>query len=460
MKFRKSIFRKLIGSFILYAVVILITFILCFALEAALIGEGSIAGASPGGIIDEYGNVVNSETVQKIGGWVEELDDNCNVIKVYGEKKTADVSYSADDLLSLTAPYVDTEYIGFFIQPEKSQKRFLCIYIRDVMQVNPTIILNNVTKYGTTDILWIFFPLLIAEVVIISLYLRRKIKKPLDKIIVGMENLKAGDSSSRINIKTEAEYKKIVDTFNMMAEQLENEKAEKENLTRKKNRMLLELSHDIKTPVATIKSYANALEAGLVSDEKKPDVYRIIDAKADRVQKLSDDMFMMLKMDNPDYNLILDKVNLCEYMRRLCAEYYDEITGEGFDFVIDIPEEGIWCRVDLNLFSRVIGNLLSNAAKYNKAGKHISVSLSLEGERVCIAVADDGDEIDSNFAKQMFDAFSRGDEARKSHGGTGLGLAISRVIVEKHGGSIEYFRKNNKNIFEVGIKKYDTICKA
>ena len=157
MKFRKSIFRKLIGSFILYAVVILITFILCFALEAALIGEGSIAGASPGGIIDEYGNVVNSETVQKIGGWVEELDDNCNVIKVYGEKKTADVSYSADDLLSLTAPYVDTEYIGFFIQPEKSQKRFLCIYIRDVMQVNPTIILNNATKYGTTDILWIFF---------------------------------------------------------------------------------------------------------------------------------------------------------------------------------------------------------------------------------------------------------------------------------------------------------------
>ena len=112
-------------------------------------------------------------------------------------------------------------------------------------------------------------------------------------------------------------------------------------MTQKKNQMLLELSHDIKTPISTIKSCANALEEGLVPIEKVPEYYHIIEAKADRVQALSEDMFVMLKMDNPDYRINPETVNLCEYLRQLCAEYYDEITEAGFEFIIDIPETQI-----------------------------------------------------------------------------------------------------------------------
>lgn len=450
MKLKKSIFTKLIGSFILYAIMIVLTFILCLILSIVFIGDGDINSVRPDKVIDENGNIVNLETVQKMKGWVEELDGEYKVIKIYGEKQNEETSYTQEDILEITSAYGKTEYIGFFVQPENSSKRFLCIYDRDVMQLKPTVILNN---SKTPDIFWLFFPLSIIEILLISFYLKKKIKKPLDKIVEGMESLKSGDDNARINIQTEAEFEKIVDTFNAMAEELLTEKIEKEQLTKKKNQMLLELSHDIKTPVATIKSYANALEAGLVPEEKTKDIYRIIDAKVNRVQKLTDDMFMMLKMDNPDYKLNPEAVNLSEYLRQLCAEYYEEITEAGFEFVIDIPESEIKTNIDTDLFSRVVGNLLSNAKKYNKTGDTISMSLVEYRDKIILSILDNGNEIDKTFAVQMFDAFSRGDKARKTDGGTGLGLAISRIIVEKHDGNLKYCRKGNENVFEIIIPK-------
>jgi len=451
------------GSFILYVVILFFTFAVYLLLEAVLIGEGNPANLYPYQIIDENGNVAGIEILEKMGGWVEELEEggregmvsasgtdqggSYHVIRIYGEKKNDSHIYSAQDLLELTAPYGETAYIGFFVQPENSPQKFLCFYDRAVMQVSATVNLNYVEDYGIPDIFILFFPSALLEILLISLYLKRKIKNPLDRIMAGMEDLKSGNTGARIDIKTEAEFEKIVDTFNLMAQQLEDEKAQKELLIRKKNQMLLELSHDIRTPVATIKSYANALEAGLVPEERIESVYRTIDRKADRVEKLSGDMFMMLKMDNPDYELRMETVNLCELLRQLCVEYYDEITEAGFDFVIDIPDREIPVSADVDLLSRVISNLLSNALRYNKSGKVIAVSMSGESGKAVLSVSDDGEEVDRAFAGQMFHAFSRGDLSRKTDGGTGLGLAISRIIMEKHGGSIGYCRRDGKNVF-------------
>ena len=461
MRLKKSIFTKLIGSFLLYAVVMAITFVACLLLEAMLIGEGNPTSIYPYNIIDENGNVGSIEGLQKIGGWVEELafsgqeqDGFYHVTHVYGEKKTGEESYSAQDLLMLASPYGETGYIGFFIQPENSPKKYLCFYDRDVMTISMTININEIGEYGTPDIFPIFFPVSILEIVLISLYLKRKIKNPLDQIIAGMEKLKSGDSGARINIKTEAEFEKIVEMFNLMAQQLEEEKNQKELMTQKKNQMLLELSHDIRTPIATIKSYAKALEDGLVPKERTESVFRTIDSKADRVEKLSDDMFMMLKMDNPGYELRLETVNLCELLRQLCVEHYDEITEAGFCFEVDIPDGEIMVSADVTLFSRVMANLLSNALRYNKTGKAIAVSLSCRGGRAFVTVSDDGEEIDGAFAGRMFHAFSRGDSSRKTDGGTGLGLAISKIIVEKHGGSIGYSRRDGNNVFVVELNVF------
>ncbi|MDE5891533.1 MAG: hypothetical protein K2H45_01285, partial [Acetatifactor sp.] len=118
MRLRKSIFTKLIGSFILYVVIMITTFAVCLLLELLFISKGDPAGIYPVGILDENGEVTGMEAIQNVGGWVEELDDNYCVTHIYGEKKTAVECYSTSELLELTSAFGQTEYVGFFIQPE------------------------------------------------------------------------------------------------------------------------------------------------------------------------------------------------------------------------------------------------------------------------------------------------------------------------------------------------------
>lgn len=453
---KKSIFTRLIGSFILFGILTVITFAICILLQAfILLGDG-VNSLYPDEMIDENGNISDFSAVQKAGGWIEELDENLNVVNVYGEKLTEDKSYNIPSLSDIISVNGKGKYIGFFANRENIGKYFLIIYSREVMQINTNFIVNKVSEYNSLNIMWLFFLLLIIEIALISLHLRRKIKKPLDRITEGMRSLKAGDGGARIDIAAEAEFKEIVDTFNSMAEELEAARIEKESLIVKKNQLLLELSHDIRTPVATIKSYANALEAGLVPEDRKQDYYRTIEVKADRVSALSDDMFMMLKMDNPDYVIAKSRTDICEYLRQLCAEYYDEIINAGFDFEIDIPDKEMTAEIDKALLSRVIGNLLTNARKYNKSGKLISLSCKRIDGSVAIAVRDDGEKIPTELSENMFSAFVRGDKTRKSDGGTGLGLSISKIIVDKHGGSLTYKRESGLNIFEVLIPAVNT----
>ncbi|MCM1179641.1 MAG: HAMP domain-containing histidine kinase [Clostridium sp.] len=467
-RLKKSIFTKLIGSFFLFLVIVMVTFVACLLLEGVLFGRGTLDSLMPQNIVDGNGNVRNIDAVKRIGGWVEELDADYQIVKVHGDKQTDIYQYTPDDLYQLAAITEIQEqnpiefemnvsdrqgYFGFIHKVEKLDKYVLCIYSRNVMQPHMTVVVNgdhtsDAYEKGSAFSA-LFLILLLFEVLPFSLYLRKKIKFPLDELVTGMERIRSGESGVILDIKTEAEFEQIVDTFNVMTRELEMQKEENARLIAQKNQMLLELSHDIRTPIATIKSYANALEAGLVPEEKQEAYYHTIDVKADRVQVMTEEMFFMLKMDNPDYNLNRESVNASEFLRKICAEYYDEIEGAGFDFIIDIPEEEIVAWLDVKLFTRVVGNLLSNAAKYNKSGHTIGVLCEERNAELHIRVTDDGEGIDDALAKQMFSAFVRGDKTRKSDGGTGLGLAISKIIVEKHGGQLAYRREDGKNVFAI-----------
>ncbi len=145
------------------------------------------------------------------------------------------------------------------------------------------------------------------------------------------------------------------------------------------------------------------------------------------------------------------RCDMCEMLRKVCGEYYDEIEKKGFEFEIEIPEEPCYVMADEKLFSRVIANLLSNAIKYNETGKKIMVFMEEQEGKLQIAVMDDGELLEEEAGNALFRAFVRGDKTRKSDGGTGLGLSIARVIVEKHGGNILYENRQGCNCFRIEL---------
>lgn len=463
IKIKNGIFQKLVISYILFSILTVLASIVSLLLSAFEMTEGDMMAFIPYDVIDENGNITDSATVTNLGGWIEELDENYRIVQVYGTKKTEQQQYSANDIFRLTDFDADeTEpYVGFIRYVEQQHKYYLVIYDRSVMQLSFNVNLDATEGMGTKRWLHLFeitfLILFLSNCILISLYLRRKIKKPLDAMVQGMERVKAGESDVTLEFRAEAEFEQIRDTFNLMTEQLEREKQEKAELVQKKNQLLLELSHDIKTPIATIKSYANALEAGLVPEEKKQIYYHTIDLKADRIQQLSEDMFLMLKMDYADYQLRLVEVDVCELLRKICAEYYEDVEHAGLSFDIEIPEQVYMLTLDIGLFSRVIGNLLSNAMKYNRTGSLIVVHVYDTVQGLIIDIEDDGIQIGQTICERIFDSFMRGDKARKSDGGTGLGLAISKAIIEKHNGSICYKWENQRNCFRI---RFQHSCRA
>lgn len=179
--------------------------------------------------------------------------------------------------------------------------------------------------------------LLLADVFAVSFYISRKIKRPLDSLIAGMKRVEQGEEQVELSMHTEREFVEIGQAFNRMTKQLHLQKAENEKMSRSRQRMLLELSHDIKTPVATIKSFACALQEGMVPEEELSRYYQTIALKAERVNTMSEDLFTMLKMESADYQLELKPVNLAELSRRICGSIMGRFRRQGLPLKLTFP---------------------------------------------------------------------------------------------------------------------------
>jgi len=454
-----SIFRKLIASYIIFsffAILIVVGVMAAAAVFAVGVGERS---GFPGVTIGENGEILNLESVRNLGGWVEELNENYQVCNVYGEKKTADMHYTPEALLERTSQ--GTGNTEFYLYWQKKEGGFYLIFYplsshSVVYNFDLEALFTFSPNIGRKACFLLLF-LLLADVLLVSLYISRKIHRPLRNLIIGMKRVEQGEEQVELSMQTEKEFVEIQEAFNRMTKELYAQKEENEKMSKNRQKMLLELSHDIKTPVATIKSCASALQEGMVSGDELDKYYRTIALKADRVDTMAADLFTMLKMESADYALELKRVDLAELTRQICAEFYEEITGAGFDFVIRIPERAIYVNADEKLLNRVVSNLLTNAEKYDRTGNRIEIGLEESGEEVRLWVKDDGEPISQELRDTMFAAFVRGESTRSTKGGTGLGLAIAKAVMEKHGGNI-FYQGEEGNKFEIRIAKVQTLC--
>lgn len=466
-----SLYRKLVCSYVLFSLLVVLLFSVCLVIVSMLLSNGNLPGLVPYTLTDQESCEKAMPGIQNLKGWIEELDEEYQVRAVMGDKRTPQDSYMSRELFRLTSPddTYSKEYVGFLNERTDEKGYYLVILGRTEMRLGTTILYgpdNRDTRWEKL-FLAMFFGLFVIMCILMAQYLNRRIKRPLQYLTEGMERVRTGERDVQLSFQTEAEFAQIRDAFNVMSKSLETARREKEEAECRKNKMLLELSHDIRTPIATISSYAVALKQDMVCAEEQKKYYETIRSKAERVNLLADDMFTMLKMQSSEYELYRTKGDICEFLRRECVEYFGDAQDQGLSMEVDIPEESIWVKADYSLLKRVMGNLLSNAVKYNHTGKEIAVTLfvnhtqSGQGDRssmaeadlnkrnrvVQIEVADDGNPVPEQLRDHLFDDFVRGDQARRTDGGTGLGLSIARAILRKHGGELSYQYKDGKNCF-------------
>ena len=212
----------------------------------------------------------------------------------------------------------------------------------------------------------------------------------------------------------------------------------KKELDSRRNLMLSDIAHDLRTPITTISGYAKALADGVVTDEaKKQEYLQAVQVKSARMNDLIQLLFEYVKLDSEGFRLNRQTFDVSELLRQNAALIYSDMEEAGMQFDIDIPEDACLIYADQLQMSRVITNLLNNAIKHNAAGTRIALSLKIKENTVYITVADTGTAISPEVAEHIFEPFVMGDESRSSRGGTGLGLSIAHKIIQMHGWRLE-----------------------
>jgi signal transduction histidine kinase len=400
---------------------------------------------------------IDSSDVEKAGGWVEILKDNKDVY-VLGKKLDSKTEYTDSELgldiqsklgRKLIGAYSDSlyyyssavfigsdsnEYVCLVKIPKQNMEnsvRGLFNTTNPVMRFERTLLLNMA---GTVVIFCLLF---ILCIVIYGRITARRITWPLEAIGRGIAAITAGDLSTRMDFQADKEFADIRDALNYMAGRLQTAEQEKSEMEDNRKKLIMGISHDLKTPITTVYGYAKALSDGIVTDPDKQKRHLIyIRDKAQAMAKLIDDLFKYSSIEGSEYSLHCKEEDFAEFLRVLIAENYLEIENKCFNLELDIPESATVCSFDKAEMHRALSNIIGNSIKYNPPGTTLFVSLAEMEGKLHLSVGDDGIGISGEIRGVVFNEFVRGDAARPSDGGSGLGLAIAKRIIEMHGGSI------------------------
>jgi signal transduction histidine kinase len=205
-----------------------------------------------------------------------------------------------------------------------------------------------------------------------------------------------------------------------------------------KSAFVANVSHELKTPVALIRLFAETLELGRVeSKEKAREYYRIINNESQRLTQLIDNIldFSQMEAGRREYHFV--RADLSVLVEDIIGTYKYQIASLGFELTTHIEPSIRAARIDTDAISQAVLNLLNNAVKYSAESKEITISVESRGQQLAIEVADNGIGIAPSEQEKIFEKFYRVSTAPvNASKGSGLGLTLVRHIVEAHGGEI------------------------
>ncbi|MBL55998.1 MAG: two-component sensor histidine kinase [Flavobacteriales bacterium] len=205
---------------------------------------------------------------------------------------------------------------------------------------------------------------------------------------------------------------------------------------------LLAITHELKTPIASLKLYLQTLLKRQLDQPKQQDILEKSVKDADRLNGLVENILLATKIDDKGFPLNVEELNLSTMMEASTLHLL-EVSGKQVDVEFFIQPD-VKFRGDKDAFQSILNNLLSNALKYAPNQSTICVTLVQEGNETALSISDEGPGVANNEVDKIFEKFYRsGNEETRSQKGTGLGLYIVRKLVEQHNGIIQV-KPNNK----------------
>lgn len=208
-------------------------------------------------------------------------------------------------------------------------------------------------------------------------------------------------------------------------------------LERSRQELVSSISHDLRTPVTSIRGYVEALADGVAETREEQARYlSIIDGETRRLSRLIDDLFQLSRLDAGQITYEMRPLDLAGLALEAVARMTPQAEKAGVSLSCDCPPGQVAVMGDADRLNQVVQNLIDNAVRYTPTGGTVTVAVTA-ATAACLTVSDSGSGISAADLPHVFERFYRADKARRSNdGGAGLGLAIARRLVEDHGGTI------------------------
>lgn len=285
---------------------------------------------------------------------------------------------------------------------------------------------------------------------VLSLVLAQFLSRPLNTLTHAVRHMERGDLTQRVAINSRDELGDLGQAFNSMAAQLET-------VDRARREFIANASHELRSPLASIKTLAQSLADG---DERDPAVYREylrdIDSEMDRLNRLVNDLLHLARLEEQESPPQFTNCDISELADHVASIMDSLARSRGVAIAKQVADRLEW-TLDRDLVVRILFNLVDNAIRHTPAGGRVTIEARTADHQLLLCVRDSGEGIPEEELPFIFDRFYRVDKARsRATGGTGLGLSIVRQAVHRLGGTIEVRSTlGDGTAFEIRIPKKD-----
>lgn len=267
-------------------------------------------------------------------------------------------------------------------------------------------------------------------------------KNNIRKISDALDEIADGNLDRRLLADEGSELGEVIYKINEIVIRDKNKllKAEQSNNAYKK--MVTSLSHDIRTPLASLIGYLGVLREGNVSPEEQDSFLEITEKKALHLSEYIQSLFEWLKLESGEWTYQFEELNLCETTRILLADWIMKLEDCGIQYQFDIPEQGIFLVTDKKAYERVLNNILANVIRHSGAD-FLSVSLTVKETKTMIEISDNGAGICDEDLPFIFDRLYQCDNSRSGNS-NGLGLSIAKELITAIKGSVSVESKEKE----------------
>lgn len=284
-----------------------------------------------------------------------------------------------------------------------------------------------------------------AESAILSRLISNVVLVPLRELKKGSAMVAEGNLDFPISYSERDEYGEVCEEFDRMRRQLKEARKNQERYEQQKRERLRGITHDLRSPLTSIKGYAMGIKDGIANTPEKRTRYcDAILTRADDLERLTGSLSILVKMDTGSSFLHPERVNLDEYIQQFISEKEAWLSDRKVDvFYRNLAPEAE-TNLDIREMQRVFMNLLENTVRYRTAERsRVEIEVRQNIESVEISLSDDGPGVSSRHTAHLFESFYRADKSRTTpEKGSGIGLAIVKGIIEGHGGQVSASSEN------------------